>query len=38
MIKETNKETNKENLENADVMFDNLYYYNAVNDVVSIVK
>lgn len=38
MIKETNKETNKENLEKADVMFDNLYYYNAVNDVVSIVE
>ena len=32
------KETNKENLEKADVMPDNLYYYNAVNDAVSIVE
>ena len=32
------KETNKENLEKADVIPDNLYYYNAVNDAVSIVK
>ena len=32
------KETNKENLEQADVMSDNLYYYNAVNDAVSIVE
>ena len=32
------KETNKENLEKADVMSDNLYYYNAVNDAVSIVE
>ena len=31
------KETNKENLEKADVIPDNLYYYNAVNDAVSIV-
>ena len=26
------KETNKENLEKADVIPDNLYYYNAVNE------
>ena len=32
------KETNIENLEKADVMPDNLYYYNAVNDAVSIVE
>lgn len=32
------KEANKENLEKADVMPDNLYYYNAVNDAVSIVE
>ena len=32
------KETNKENLEKADVIPDNLYYYNAVNDAVSIVE
>ena len=32
------QEAIKENLEKADVMFDNLYYYNAVNDVVSIVE
>ena len=32
------KETNKENLEKADVIPDNLYYYNAVNDAASIVE
>lgn len=32
------KETNKENLEKEDVLSDNLYYYNAVNNAVSIVK
>ena len=28
----------REDLEKADVMPDNLYYYNAVNDAVSIVE
>ena len=32
------KEAIKENLEKADVIPDNLYYYNAVNDAASIVK
>ena len=32
------QEAIKENLEKADVMPDNLYYYNAVNDAVSIVE
>ena len=32
------QEAIKENLEKADVIPDNLYYYNAVNDAVSIVE
>ena len=32
------QEAIKENLEKADVLSDNLYYYNAVNDAVSIVE
>ena len=32
------QEAIKENLEKADVIPGNLYYYNAVNDAVSIVK
>ena len=37
-VKQMIKEANKENLEKVDVLSDNLYYYNAVNDAVSIVK
>ena len=37
-VKQMIKEANRESLEKADVMPDNLYYYNAVNDAVSIVK
>ena len=37
-VKQMIKEANKENLEKADILSDNLYYYNAVNDAVSIVK
>ena len=32
------KEANKESLEEVDILSDNLYYYNAVNDAVSIVE
>ena len=37
-VKQMIKEANKENLEKEDVLSDNLYYYNAVNDAVSIVE
>lgn len=37
-VKQMIKEANKENLEKADILSDNLYYYNAVNDAVSIVE
>ena len=37
-VKQMIKEANRESLEKEDVLSDNLYYYNAVNDAVSIVK
>ena len=37
-VKQMIKEANKENLEKEDVLSDNLYYYNAVNDAVNIVE
>lgn len=37
-VKQMIKEANKENLEKEDVLSDNLYYYNAVNDAVSIIE
>ena len=37
-VKQMIKEANKENLEKADILSDNLYYYNAVNDAVSIIE
>ena len=37
-VKQMIKEANKENLEKADILSDNLYYYNTVNDAVSIVE
>ena len=37
-VKQMIKETNKESLEKEDVLSDNLYYYNAVNNAVSIVE
>ena len=37
-VKQMIKEANKESLEKEDVLSDNLYYYNAVNDAVSIVE
>ena len=37
-VKQMIKEANNENLEKADILSDNLYYYNAVNDAVSIVE
>ena len=37
-VKQMIKEANRESLEKEDVLSDNLYYYNAVNDAVSIVE
>lgn len=37
-VKQMIKEANKENLEKEDVLSDNLYYYNVVNDAVNIVE
>ena len=37
-VKQMIKEANKESLEKEDVLSDNLYYYNAVNDAVNIVE